>query len=230
MRTETTVRVSIATLAPYLRNDKTGQTIAMGIANRKKFEQERSVLFQALGGAVKITTKGRKTLKSYGAIFLGKDAEEDDARFVIGQSNLDGALKPFMNFLLSETLCENTPLREAVEELEQETFDGCTILNPRDLKNARAPLYGIFKMELLQPGMGRSERALAVDMPTLRLFYVSVMTVTDSVFHRIVASPFMYSFTESELDTTRMGISKGITREGFQMAGNLCNYAPGLIS
>lgn len=219
------VRISVANLAAYLMNIDTRKIVAIGIMNKKRFEKGEPFL-QALGGAATMSPNGMNYARaSYKAVFLGEGEDANDARFVVPRDHLEAALAWFQAHGMND-VCETDPMREVTHELEQETFDGSSVLPSGALNGAYAYYHGIFCQEV-GDGKGTSERAAKQNVPTRRLFFVHTLCVPSGVFSSVLSSPYVKLLTEEDLDTTQMGRTKGVTKDGIPMADNLCNWVPG---
>lgn len=224
------VRVSVANLASYLVNNDTGEVVAIGIANKKRFEKDGKIFLQALGGAAEMTEDGKKHLEeTYSAVFLGEGDDLRDVRFTIPVVNLKVVLALFE--VTESDFCEQDPMREVRYELEQETICSDSILCPKTLARASSSVFeGVFYQESAEDGVGTSLRAASQEIPTKRLFFVHTLRVLNPVFLEILASPYVTRLSEKELDTTQMGRTKGITRSRSPMSDNLCNWIPGYLT
>lgn len=216
---ESVVRISVANLCPYIKNKDTGETLAVGIADKGKLERAKWQ-YHALGGGAWMTPKGKKTLEErYSAIFLGEGKDINDARFTVPEQHVTAILEIFES--PSSLFCEIDPFREAKEDIEEELVDG-------DLSDAQGLMLGVFRQEPARDGVGASKNA-SIKIPTRRLFYVHMLVVPNGAFEHIVNNKYIRCFTEEELDTTEMGRLIGLTNTCQIMADNLSNYVPGLI-
>lgn len=217
------VRISVANLASYLKNKDTGEVVAIGILNNKRFAKGERFL-QALGGAATMTTKGRNLMEeTYQAEFLGEGGDKDDARFVVPARYAEEILSLFEK---RPSLCERSPMREVLHELEQECFGNHTILLPGALTGVYSALTGVFRQASAE-GAGTSARAQAQCIPTRRLFFVHTLCVSRMVFENLCRSSYMQTLSTRELNTTQMGRTKGVAYDGTPMADNLCGWIPG---
>lgn len=220
------VRISVANLCPYIKNRDTGETLAVGIVDKKKLKLG-IWKYHALGGGAWMTPEGKKILEEkFSAVFLGEGEDANDARFTISEQHVASVLEMFETS--SSEFCEISPFRELKEELEMELINGHSVVEEDELDNAQSSLLRVFRQESAEDGVGASERA-STEVPTRRLFYVHMLVVPNGTFEEIVNNKYIRCFTEKELDTTEMGRLIGLTNTGEIMADNLSNYMPGLI-
>lgn len=218
------VRISIATLAVYVQDIETKNTVAIGILNKKQTESRGVPVYQALGGGSHVSSSAKELLETiYGAKFLGEGDELMDARFLVSSKHAENVLKLFEN-PAAVWFCEISPLREVYEELSQfgigESLLRSDVLEYCHLATAR--------QRSLRVGQDQSVRVLS-ETPTKRLFFVHKIVVTSSLFQEIITNDSIRVFSKDELISTMEGGCNHALPCGAIMVNNLCDYVPGLV-
>ncbi len=215
------VRVSVANLVSCIYNIETWECVAVGIVNKKRFENGERFL-QAIGGASYMTIEGKKLLETkFKADFLEKGKDSMDARFIIPAEYFDEVVRLFENY--GEDFCETNLVRELREELVVEKIAGTSVLSLLDLQEVRHSCNGIVQQERAE-GEDTSLRASASSIPTRRLFYIHELSMPDVIFRKITGCTLISILTTEELRTTNMGRTKGVTVDGTPMSNNLFNW------
>lgn len=215
------VRVSVANLAWYMRNNATGVQVPIGILNPKKLMKgEKS--YQALGGAVMLTDAGKHMCEgSLGATNLEYDNKTGcfDARFEIHADMLGIALSAFVRVMHDNGL-ERNPMLDIMNELSGKEFseEYGTIL-PADLtKDVVGKFLGTVRQQL--PTSADTSARARGDMPTHRLFRIFELSMPEAAFHKVLDSPVVRVLTREELATTNGGACAGHTKDGRAVIQN----------
>lgn len=216
------VRISVANLAPYLRAVGTDEVVALGIIDARKFNDMGMTQFTALGGGAVMDQSMMAFLeREYSAVFKNRDA-----RFEVDVRPLETIMSIFSD--PKAHACEVSVRREFTEETVDESVGGKTVLTAEEAMRCTETFLGYVRQAQPEDGVGTSLNATVV-VPTHRLFGIFAINAPLAVFKKIVASPLIRTFTENELDSTRLGASRGETCDGYHMSDNLGNWFSGMI-
>lgn len=222
MDQEMPVRISVANIVPYISIKEPEETVAIGIADKKKYAKGVRQ-YKACGGGSRVSQEGKEMLeKKFSAIFLGKRKDANDARFITQERYVSEVLGLFEN--ADSDFCEMNPLREIKEE-----FVDAGIAEQNDFEEIEYQHILTFYQKPAKDGVGTSINA-SKNIPTRRLFYVHKLSVPYEFFLKIANSKLITFFSERQLDLTKSGQSSVRLNNRTIMADNLCNYVPGLIS
>lgn len=213
------VGISIATLALYVQDAATKSTVAIGVLNKEQTELCRVPVYQALGGASRVSNTAKELLETtYGAKFLGEGDDSMDAHFLVPSKDVESVLSLFENPAVA-WFCEMSPLREIYEKLPEfgieESLLQSDVLEYCHLVTARQ----------------RQSRSIAVlaETPIKRLFFIHKIVVSSNLFQRIITNGSIRVFSKSELMPTMEGERGHTLSCGAIMVNNLCDYVPGLV-
>ncbi|MFZ2167319.1 MAG: hypothetical protein WAV50_00445 [Minisyncoccia bacterium] len=218
------VRVSIGNLAWYTRVRGTLKQYQFGILNPEKM-LVGSRQYQALGGGAMLTEAGKSMLEdSFGASDFELDPHTGcyDARFRLDERDVEPVFKLFSDTVLMK-LYERNPVMDIIAELTGKEF---AVEYGHILPGDRADLVQTAFVRTVRQepsvlGADTSERALAVEMPTRRLFRIYELIMSDAIFAMLRSSPAVRFLTEKELKTTDGGSKAGVTDDGHVIRNNL---------
>lgn len=216
---EELVRISVANLVGKFTVEKTGVQHFIGILNPTVYNTGKGVLYQAIGGAAKLTDFGRAwvTEELGGRSFV----ENGDARFVIPKAKLDLAVEGFS--LRNNHLCEMAVVRELRGELCRVELRGIApILTEAEVKQLSAG-YRTFVLQPVSPPKEDTSPNAEEHIPTHRMFYIHDVELPGPLLDKILASRATRRLTYEELRTTKGGSQEG-RAGGFRLANNLWAY------
>lgn len=221
------VRVSVANLAVFLQRRGANMVEIFGIPNSKKLV-EGTMIYQALGGAAELTDEGKEF---FGRKFCAEKFEKDkrtgrfDARFLVGEENLEEVFSMFASMAEKAGQYEWSPIGDILDELSGKEFPGMgAIVSPDEMAGTEIVYVKTVRQAIADDGVGTSDRAASVAVPTRRMFRLYKIVVDDKLYEKLRASPILRFFTEEELASTEGGKKKGVTSDGYALADNLFQF------
>ncbi len=215
------VRVSIGNLAPIVAVPSCDEDshYAVGILNSGSYAKGKKLL-QPIGGAAKLTSRGRKLLEDK---FGAKDFHKDDARFLVDDQHLEEVLSLFS--VRDPDFFEIDPLREVWEELTLSEFpsnEHFPAIPPILSVGQVSDIEVVFRNTVRQPFKDEAGTSpLAGKEPSRRLFHLFEIRIpVREVFRYMVTSPAIRILSTTELETVQGGLSKGETIDGITIADN----------
>lgn len=114
------------------------------------------------------------------------------------------------------------PTRDIIAELSGKEFPEMgTILTPEEAATVDVVYVKTVRQKPAEDGVGTSSRGAAAGVPSRRMFRLYALSVRNTLYDKIGASPIVKILTPEELATTDGGSKKGVTRDGLAIADNL---------
>lgn len=197
-------------------NDSLMTAHPVGILASGPWNMQRTMRFQALGGAVALTDAGQDYMaKQFGARHFYRDAIEGvtDARCEMAVEYVKSALLWLANAGNAPEFFEASPYREVIDELSTaELANFSPVCRREDLQDMRLFYRGVAVQPPPDDGTGTSINAGKT--PTRRLFHCWELALPVVAFDAVMEAEQMHRFTPTELASTNGGRQQGELDDG----------------
>lgn len=201
------VRVSVSNLVHRVRVRETGETHQIAMRNEKVWQEKEEKKYQALGGAAKMTPKGKQMLiNEYGAQFglPGRPIEEaNDSRFILSVKNQEEAILPKVldSFSVQDTkLFESDVLREVHEDLV-----GAGVLSEEEFQTISATYEGA--VSPIRWKETTSERETGT--PSERIFHLFEIEVPQVVYEKMQQADALHFLSAADVVSIHKATQEG---------------------